>query len=197
MKTFRAYTDLPQCTELGFKVVKCPPHVWNIIKELYSVLRHVPTRESWEGIEDIITGETNPDLMSLHRLPTIQSLIHKELKGLHEAWSGMELELQNIYGIRSYNHNSTLVNHRDIVQTHHISSIIIVDKKLDGAPDWPLDIQDHDGNWHKIYANPGDLILYESARCMHGRMETFQGDWFRNFYVHYKFKNWHYSGGQI
>jgi hypothetical protein len=73
--------------------------------------------------------------------------------------------------------------HTDTLETHHISSIIIVDKKVN--KDWPLDIQDHNGNWHKIYAEPGDMILYESAICKHGRTEPFDGEYFRNFYTHY------------
>ncbi len=52
--------------------------------------------------------------------------------------------------------------------------------------DWALDIQDHNGNWNKVYANVGEMILYESARCAHGRVDSFQGTYFRNFYVHYQ-----------
>ncbi len=85
---------------------------------------------------------------------------------------------------------------KDRVETHHISSIIIVDKDLTCGcqnrkygDDWPLDIQGHDGEWYKVYAEPGDIILYESAICEHGREEPFQGTFFRNFYVHYKLTN--------
>ena len=31
------------------------------------------------------------------------------------------------------------------------------------------------------------MILYESAICPHGRLENFQGTYYRNFFVHYKF----------
>ena len=37
-----------------------------------------------------------------------------------------------------------------------------------------------------MYAEPGDMILYESAICEHGREEPFEGKSFDNFYVHYK-----------
>ena len=39
-----------------------------------------------------------------------------------------------------------------------------------------------------------DMILYESAVCEHGRKEVFGGTHFRNFYVHYKLKDWKYVG---
>ena len=96
---------------------------------------------------------------------------------------------------------ATLTSHVDRIATHHISSIIIVDKDLacgcsnkPEAEDWPLDIQGHDGEWYKVYAQPGDMILYESAVCEHGRNEVFGGTHFRNFYVHYKLKDWEYVG---
>jgi hypothetical protein len=43
------------------------------------------------------------------------------------------------------------------------------------SDDWPLDIQGHDGEWYKVYAQPGDMILYESAVCEHGRKEALGG----------------------
>ena len=52
--------------------------------------------------------------------------------------------------------------------------------------DWALDVQGHDGEWYKIYAEPGDMIMYESAICEHGRKDPFQGNFYRNFYVHYQ-----------
>ena len=61
------------------------------------------------------------------------------------------------------------------------------------ADDWPLDIQGHDGEWYKVYAQPGDMILYESAVCEHGRKETLGGAFYRNFYVHYQLKDWIYK----
>ena len=58
------------------------------------------------------------------------------------------------------------------------------------ADDWPLDIQGHDKEWYKVYAKPGDMILYESAICEHGRKEPFAGEFFRNFYVHYQLEGY-------
>ena len=106
-----------------------------------------------------------------------------------------------LYGIRSYNKEATLINHLDRLTTHHVSSIVIVDKDLDCGcnqtkgveNDWPLDFQDHNGEWHKVYAEIGDIILYESATCLHGREEPFKGNWFRNFYVHYMLENYEFE----
>jgi len=98
-----------------------------------------------------------------------------------------------MYGIRSYLRGSSLVEHTDKVETHHVSSSILVDKDLrcgcqhkDNGDDWAFDIQGYDGDWYKVYLEPGDMIVYESALCVHARKEHFQGTYYRNFFAHYK-----------
>jgi prolyl 4-hydroxylase len=191
----KIYTDksqIPKLTEKGFKVVKCPDVAWGLIQDAYNILKDKKTEEKFENKENVIIGGGS-DILSFEHLPSIRATIHKELQPLHEEFCGVSIEPSFIYGIRSYTKGATLINHVDRVETHHISSIIIVDKDLrcgcqhkKFADDWPLDIQDHDGNWHKVYAEVGDIILYESAICEHGRQEPFGGEYFRNFFVHYK-----------
>jgi hypothetical protein len=115
----------------------------------------------------------------------IREIISEELQPLHEEFIGHKEKLipKWIYGIRSYKRGSILVPHTDTFTTHHISSIVIVDKEVDR--DWPIDIQDHLGRWHKVYADVGEMILYESATNKHGRIEPFEGEYFRNFFLHY------------
>ena len=191
MKEFQTNADLPRLTTHGFEIIKCPQPAWGIIAELYSLLRKTAgVEEQFEGIDEFIGGDQTPDLFTLQQVPTIREIIHTQLKSWHEEWCKNPLIPTYIYGIRSYKKGATLAQHTDRIETHHISSIIIVDKQLKGEKDWPLDIQAHDGTWHKIYANPGDMILYESAVCKHGRDEVFQGEWYRNFYVHYRLADW-------
>ena len=139
-------------------------------------------------------------MMSFDNLTTIRTLLHQSLLPLHEQFSGQKLEPSMLYGIRSYKRGASLINHSDRIDTHHISSIIMVDKNLscgcrrkEEPEDWPLHIQSHDGEWHKIYAEPGDMIIYESVACLHGRPDPFKGTFYRNFYVHYKLKDWIYQ----
>ena len=142
--------------------------------------------EIFENKENVIIGGTS-DIYPFEHLTTIRSLIHKQLQPIHEEFAKVKIEPSFIYGIRSYKNGATLIKHVDRVETHHVSSIIIVDKDLGEAnKDWPLDIQSHDGEWHKVYAQPGEMILYESAICEHGRVEPFEGNNFDNFFVHYK-----------
>jgi len=182
---------IPKLTENGFELTKCPDDMWNLIKDCYNLIKDKETVEAFDGKETYVPGETK--LLSFDNIPSVKKILHKELQPIHEDFCGRKLEPSFIYGIRSYEKGSSLTEHVDRVETHHISSIIIVDKDLTCgcqnkkyADDWPLDIQGHDGEWYKVYAQPGDMILYESAICKHARKELFGGKYFRNFYVHYK-----------
>ena len=194
-KVFTSKDQIPKFTELGFALQKCPDETWNIINDSYQLLKDRAVNEEFAGKEDIIKGGET-EILSFDALPSIRTLIHNQLLPVHQQWiNNADIEPSFIYGIRSYKKGATLEKHYDRVETHHISSIIIVDKDLacgcknkPESDDWPLDIQGHDGEWYKVYAQPGDMILYESAICEHGREEPFGGTFFRNFYVHYKLK---------
>ena len=63
-----------------------------------------------------------------------------------------------------------------------------IDQKIDDE-DWPLTILDHDDNVHLVTLKPGEMILYESAILPHGRPLALVGDYFDNFFVHFKPEN--------
>jgi prolyl 4-hydroxylase len=186
---FKTKEDLPKLSELGFKVVKVPTNTWRLIQEAYQLLQNVKTQEVWTGMENFIHDKDGKpadlEIFNMDNCFRIKEIIIDELQPIHEEFIGNKTKLKPkwIYGIRSYKRGAILENHTDTLETHHVSSIIIVDKKVD--KDWPLDIQDHTGKWHKVYAEPGDMILYESATNLHGRTEPFEGEYFRNFFTHY------------
>ena len=192
---FKTPDELPKLSPLGFKVVKVPENTWRLIKEAYNLLQPIKTKEDWNGITDFIhdkDGNAPVEIFNMDHCFRIKEIIQEELKQLHEEFAGQPIEPVCIYGIRSYMRGAILENHTDRPSTHHASSIIVVDKQVD--QDWSLDFQDHDGEWHKIYAEPGDMILYESAICKHGRPDPFEGEFYRNMFIHYKLSNYTYTG---
>jgi prolyl 4-hydroxylase len=196
-KTFRTASDLPRLSPLGFKVVKVPTNTWRLIQEAYKLLENAKTAENWEGITNFIydkDGNAPVEIFNMDYCHRIKEIIQEELQPIHEEFIGNKEKLtpKCIYGIRSYKNGAILKNHTDTLQTHHISSIIAVDKKVD--KDWALDIQDHEGNWHKVYTEPGDMILYESATNLHGRIEPFEGEYYRNFFLHYTLSDYKFIG---
>jgi prolyl 4-hydroxylase len=52
--------------------------------------------------------------------------------------------------------------------------------------DWTLTMKDIDGTRHQISMQPGDMVLYESAKCQHGRPIALKGEAYANLYIHYK-----------
>jgi prolyl 4-hydroxylase len=187
-KTFKSFSDLPKLSALGFRVEKVPEKTFKLIKEAYDLLKHTAQKEYWAGITNFIYDDNSNapvEIMNMDALTRIKEIIAEELQPIHEKFINHKERItpKYIYGIRSYKRGAMLKPHTDVLATHHISSIIIVDKKVDS--DWALDIQDHNGNWHKVYADPGDMILYESAINMHGRTEPLNGEYYRNFFLHY------------
>jgi len=192
-KVFSKAEDLPRLSPSGFKVVKVPEKTFQLIKEAYELLKPTIREENWDGITNFIhdaQGNAPVDILSMDAFTRIREIIAQELQPVHEQFIDNKERLipKWIYGIRSYKRGAILEPHTDTVGTHHISSIVVVDKKVDR--DWPLDIQDHQGRWHKVYAEPGDMILYESATNKHGRIEPFEGEFFRNFFLHYTFADY-------
>ena len=194
-KVYTDYKEIPKLSPYGFKLIKCPKETWDLIQESYSMLQTQEKNEVFEGKEAIIKGTSKSTLLSFENLPEARTKIHDQLQSVHEEWVGVPLEKTFIYGIRSYGKGSNLIMHRDRVETHHVSSIIMVDKDLrcgcqnkEFGNDWGLDIVDHNGEEHKVFMEPGDILLYESAVCLHGRRDSFEGNFYRNFYVHYKLK---------
>jgi hypothetical protein len=53
-----------------------------------------------------------------------------------------------------------------------------------------LVIEDFQGNTNEVFLESGDLLFYESSKCLHGRPRTFHGSWYSSIFVHYYPKNW-------
>lgn len=97
-----------------------------------------------------------------------------------------ELILTSIYGVRRYQNGSVLRMHVDTSNTHVISAIINVNQEdISEGTDWPLLILDHDEKEHWVSMQPGDLVLYESAKLLHGRPTTLSGGAYDNIFIHY------------
>lgn len=122
-----------------------------------------------------------------------KSRLSRELRETLEEWYGGELVMTSIYGVRKYTNGSVLRMHVDTANTHVVSAIINVDQEIDvasGDRDWPLLILDHDGKEHNLVMAPGDLVLYESAKLLHGRPTVFHGTSYSNIFIHYAPKDW-------
>lgn len=41
------------------------------------------------------------------------------------------------------------------------------------------------GRCQAVNLEPGDLLFYESAKCMHGRPRPFKGKYYSSIFIHY------------
>jgi prolyl 4-hydroxylase len=92
------------------------------------------------------------------------------------------------YGVRKYLRGSHLGNHYDKKNTHVISAIIHLGDDADKP--WNLYIEDHHFRPHNVTMEYGDIVLYESTTCLHGRPEPFEGLAHCNMYIHFKPEKW-------
>lgn len=143
---------------------------WVNLEDLEN-LRTMGMRHYGESPYLVDTGEINRQILA-------------ELKELHEHWAGVELIPQVAYGLRVYRNQSQLLMHLDNPATHVVSSILHIGHSED-AGDWPLLLQDYEGNTVEVYLEPGDLLLYESSRILHGRPRILNGTWYTSLFSHY------------
>ncbi len=170
-------------THNGFENRKLPADTYKWLKEWYYT--NQPKYEEEEGpVGPCMNQHVAPSLIT-HLPPKHKDRLTKELQHILEGWYGNgTLEVTSIYGIRKYTNGSVLRMHVDTVGTHVVSAIINVDQEVE--KEWPLLILDHDDNEHSVLMEAGDMLLYESAKLLHGRPEPFVGSHYDNIFIHYR-----------
>jgi len=93
--------------------------------------------------------------------------------------------------VRAYKNQSSLPMHADKGETHVISSILHIDHEYDDdAVTWPIEIEDYEGKIHAVDLKPGQMLFYESAKCLHGRPKIFHGKYYASVFTHYSPVGW-------
>ena len=173
-------------TDVGFKKIKCPNDLWGEVKTYWNNNRGRSHRaiEEWRGGGWFVNWwEVNQDLV----VPPMQlkRRWQEMFMPVVEAWAGTKLEPTDIYGIRTYYDGAWLSNHVDREQTHAASAIVNVEQVNVSEP-WHVHIWDIHGKRHLVTLEPGYALLYESARCMHGRPVPLRGAEYTNVFTHYR-----------
>tara|TARA_B100000683_G_scaffold211271_1_gene205976 strand:+ start:49 stop:738 length:690 start_codon:yes stop_codon:yes gene_type:complete len=176
----------PNVTEDGFRLIRTPAPVFDAVERFYNKSHATHRREEDDG----------GPLYNQHQIrtwhtplpPDVKRFVFDELQKTMEAWAPSvgPLKGTSAYGVRTYETGSYLHLHVDTAQTHVVSGIMNVAQELGGEQDWPVEILDHGGTLHAVNMKPGDLLLYESARLLHGRPSPFKGRSYANVFVHYQ-----------
>jgi Rps23 Pro-64 3,4-dihydroxylase Tpa1-like proline 4-hydroxylase len=167
---------LPHYTDLGFEVVSTPTEVHQLLVEQFEQGRE---RSDVEEADPFYQHGGDPDFLEVENGDQILEM----LKPLHEKWAGLGLVSAAAYGIRINRRGQSLKRHCDIYETHVISSVVHIAAEVDKP--WALMIEGHDGKSQPVYLDPGQMVLYESATCPHGRPEPLDGEFFASLFLHY------------
>ncbi len=194
-KWFRQFTVEPALSKEPAELIHAYTHRgWDKFKassEILEALRGV-IKESANNIEPefvqggYLRGSDGRDVggSELIEAPDeLKQMVGEQLKPLAEDWSGVNLNLEAVYGIRRYLEGASLQMHRDRNETHIVSVIVNVDQDVD--EDWCLHIDDHFYRESKVSLAPGEMIFYEGAKLSHGRPVPLKGRRYENLFVHY------------
>lgn len=175
---------VPNFTDVGYAIVPTPAHVHKRLNETLHKALGQDNRVRSEGRVDQISGPV-ANFVDIGRL---KNEVMSDLKPLLEAWSGVPLLSSNAYGLRLYGQGNTLTMHTDRIETHVVSCIVHVDRDVDEP--YPIAIEGFDGKTVEVDIQPGEILFYESAKCIHGRPRPLNGRWYTSLFVHYRPVGW-------
>jgi hypothetical protein len=196
---------VPRFTTEGFALRKMPENVHAMLQQHVRRQFERQVVEPWPKGDSYVNFWETPTTM-MYLQPSQQKLINDALKPILEEWirgydqyySGdKELKPTSCYGVRLYKEHNFLRHHVDRVQTHAVSAILHIDSHGLAQP-WPLEIWDHERVLHRFNLTAGDMVLYESASCIHGRpsrlVASSDDAWYANSFVHFAPKNdWNFE----
>lgn len=173
-------------TEVGFAKARLPPDLYASILTYYYNNRFNMAREEWDR-KGVFVNWWQSDVYMIGMPWVLKKYWQTRLKQLVEQWIGgkIPLELTDIYGMRRYEDGASLLPHVDREQTHAASMIVNI-AQGDVQKPWPLEIYDHGDRLHLITMEPGDIVFYESAKCLHSRVDPLQGGHYVNMFVHFR-----------
>ena len=181
---------VPKFTRIGYEHGAMPPALLAKMNAFFDAHRTQKVKERIPvldyGFGRLSDEATHPDIVQL--TPDLRNEIGAILLPIVEEWSGVKAEFTMTYGIRSYNNHTFLKRHVDRIETHVLSVILHLRHDVDRK--WPLTIIGHDGAERMLDMQAGDMVLYEGARCVHGRPFNLLGKNWVNAFVHFAPKQW-------
>jgi len=179
---------LPRFSAGGFEIRPIPSPVHDLLRSLLEL------RGSRRRPEDADRYYHLADDNDLIDVSDLGGEILAALQTLHERFSGVPLVPSALYGMRSYREGARLAMHVDRLETHVVSSVLQVAQDVDEC--WPLQLT-LDGRTHEVVLSPGQMLLYEGASTMHGRVKPLRGRSFVNAFAHYRPVDWAWSESML
>lgn len=171
---------------LGFKKGRLPDDVFASMGAFYYNNRHHAVREEWGG-RGVFVNWWETEVLVIQVPWDLKQLWQVRLRELVEAWAGVPVEQTVMYGLRQYTEGARLLTHVDRRPTHAVSLIVNIAQGNLTEP-WPVEVQDHADRIHEVTMAPGDVVYYESAKCLHARNRPMTGPkaYYVNLFTHYR-----------
>jgi hypothetical protein len=171
---------------LGFKKGRLPPDVFASIGAFYYNNAQSVVREEWDD-KGVFVNWWETDVLFVQIPWELKEIYQGRLKAMVEEWAGEPVEQTVMYGLRMYREGARLLTHVDRHSTHAVSLIVNVAQGNLTDP-WPVEVQDHANRMHEVIMEPGDVVYYESAKCLHARNRPMKGPnaYYVNLFTHYR-----------
>jgi len=201
---YKQRTWVPSFHKTGFEIMKIPKDIFTRILDNREKLLTIGNKWEIEALCDIgmqncvkvvesdlsqechLVSAENYLFLDLEK--SVKGEVSEKLRILAQDWLGGIVELTGTesYGIRKYTRGAVMMGHVDHMIHHVVSAILNIKQDIDSP--WPLQIYDNDDTLHEIFLEPGEMILYESAKLIHGRAKPLNGSSYENYFVHYMLK---------
>jgi len=176
-------------TEYGFKKIRTPEKLFQILKDFWETNKDSTSDENWwRGNSYVNHWQNRSYMVSVENRsligggPDLKDDIWFGAEDIVRRWTGQNLRTSSLYGIRVYKEGAILATHVDRLPLVS-SAIINIDQDVDEP--WPLEVIGHDGRAHNVTMVPGDMILYESHSILHGRPFALKGRFMANVFIHF------------
>lgn len=171
---------------LGFKKGRLPDDVFSSMSAFYYNNRFNKVNEEWNG-KGVFVNWWEIDCSFIQIPWDLKGKWQKRLLELVEAWAGVKIEQTDMYGLRRYEHGARLLSHVDREATHAVSLIVNIAQGNLTEP-WPVEVFDHGDRLHEVIMEPGEIVYYESAKCLHSRNRPLMGPnaHYVNLFTHYR-----------
>jgi hypothetical protein len=171
---------------LGFKKGRLPDDVFASMGAFFTNNRGNKVKEEWGG-RGVFVNWWESDCYFIQIPWQLKGMWQERLRLLVEAWAGVPVEQTDMYGLRQYEEGARLLTHVDRTSTHAVSLIVNIAQGNLTEP-WPVEVHDHADRLHEVLMAPGDIVYYESAKCLHGRNRPLTGPnaFYVNLFTHYR-----------
>jgi hypothetical protein len=172
---------------LGFDKGRLPDDLYASLSSYYYNNRNPPhlVLEEWGRHKGVFVNYWEADVNFIQIPWNLKKKWQGRLKDLVEAWTGVELETTDMYGMREYTEGARLVTHVDRESTHAASLIVNIAQENVTRP-WTIEVNDHANRLHEVVMEPGDIVYYESAKALHGRNTPLRSGKYINLFTHYR-----------